>query len=347
MALGPSSLSILCQSVETFIRQGIRAAANEIDLTMGAPAAAAGATPRMNRINLFFNQFQPAGLGGNAHPGEPWFMRMHCLITAFGQDDNSENVTAGEFELRMIGEVIRLFHENPVMDAVSVNGETVRLQAVFQPLTTESLNQIWSTQTDTSLRPSVAYEFSLGPIVPVSSKPVPKKVSRLGLKVGPGVSGQGEDAPPAFTTPPPRRLVVDTTRPGWLPGICFVEQGQASQVLHLELDHIDLATHRVTVWAAGAPDESLAFHWLLWNGETGWQPAGSPTVGMAQTREIDPQGPVPDTLIPLPLPIDTDFEGTSTQAMLFAQRSHMDPVTQEERIIKSNPLLVTLYRSEP
>ncbi|WDP91222.1 MAG: DUF4255 domain-containing protein [Desulfobacter sp.] len=346
MAIGPSSLSILCQSVETFVRQGIRAAVNDIDVTVGAPAAAAGAPPKMNRINLFFNRFEPAGFGSDAHPGEPWFMRLHCLVTAFGQDDNAQKVTAGEFELRMIGEVIRLFHETPVMAAVDVNGEATRLQALFQPLTMEALNQIWSTQSDTSLRPSVAYEFSLGPIVPSVRRPVPKKVSRLGLHVRPSASGEWEKEEITVRTLPPRPASVDTTRPGWAPRICFVASGQAAEVLHLELDRSDLDTHRVTVWAAGAPGEALAFQWRLWDEEHGWQPAGSPATGTPQTTTIDPEGPVPEPLTPLALPINAAFEGTSTQAMLFAQRIHMDPATGTEKTIKSNPLLITFYRSD-
>ncbi len=93
---------------------------------------------------------------------------MHCLITAFGVVE--ELISPGENELRLIGETMRIFHETPILDAVDVNGEILRLQAVFQPLSGDDVNHIWSNQTDASFRTSVAYEMSLGVIVPTKRK---------------------------------------------------------------------------------------------------------------------------------------------------------------------------------
>ncbi len=345
MAMGPSSLSILCQSVESFVRQGINASVNDIDITVGAPASAAAATPKMNRINLFFNRFEPAGFGGDGHPGEPWFLSLHCLITAFGQDDNAENITAGEFELRMIGEIIRLFHESPVMDTVDVNGERVRLQALFQPLTWEALNQIWSTQSDTSYRPSAAYEFSLGPTVPLSRKPVPKKVSRVGLIVRPDLSLDWNKETLSVMALPALTRRVDISRTDWVPGISFVVDDQAVDALHLELDHIDFNTARLGIWLAGDPAETLDFKWLIWGDEQGWLDLDPLVTGTPQTTEIIP-GRIPESLISLDLPVDDSFGGSSTQAQLFAERTYVDPVLKTARTIKSNPLVITFYRSD-
>jgi hypothetical protein len=45
-------------------------------------------------------------------------MRLYCLISAFGAP--LDNVSAGENELRVLGEVMRLFHESPVLDTSEI-----------------------------------------------------------------------------------------------------------------------------------------------------------------------------------------------------------------------------------
>ena len=73
--------------------------------------------------------------------------------------------SAGENDLRLIGEVMRVLHEQPV---VSLDGGTASkvasLEIVPHPLNLDNLNHIWSTQGDTAYRLSVAYEMALAPI---------------------------------------------------------------------------------------------------------------------------------------------------------------------------------------
>ena len=158
MALPESSLSIVCSAIYTFVHTGVGAAANVINVSMGAPAEVSDNEDE-HRLNLFFYRFEPGGFEASAHPNDPWRVRIFCMITAFGADEGG--VLAGENELRILGEVIRIFRERPVMDAVAVGSEQVRLQAVFTPATDEQINQIWSTQGDTSYHPSVVYEMAL------------------------------------------------------------------------------------------------------------------------------------------------------------------------------------------
>lgn len=344
MTIDASSLSILCQSVETFVRDGLDASANDIEVTVGAPAVAAAATPKMNRVNLFFNRFEPAGYGAGGHPQEPWLLRLHCFITAFGQDDAAENITAGEFELRMIGEVIRLFHETPVMAAVDVSGEGVRLQAVFTPLDYENLNHLWSTQNDASYRPSVAYEFALGPIVPSVKKSVPKLAGGVSAVIRSSTEKSWDMAEAISISFPARPRSVDISLVHWIPAVCFVTDGCCTESLFLDLDAIDLVNDTLAVWLAGDPAGTIAFKWLIWDSVNGWVEMDPGASAAPVSTIIDPEGSVPEALTELAMPLTAPFAGNDAQAQLIAERSYTDPLLSVEKTVKSNPILVTFYR---
>jgi hypothetical protein len=165
MALPRSSLSQVCKAVADFISNGIHASAHSIRVMIGNPAAAVPAqTDNDHRVNLFFYRIEPAGLFTGESTGDPWWVRLHCLITGFGVLE--DQISAGENDMRLMGEVMRVLHEAPVMPTLVVDDEEFRLQAVFLPLSIDDLNKIWSTQSDASYRPSIAYEFALAPIVP-------------------------------------------------------------------------------------------------------------------------------------------------------------------------------------
>jgi len=144
----PSSLSILCRSVLDFVSTSLKSLDDNVEVMMGAPAEAVKG--EKNRVNLFFHRFEPSGFQSDLQPDEPWWIRLHCLVTAFGVTEsnvNGDGVSAGEFELRLIGHVMRIFHEVPILQAVDVNGESVRLQAVYRPLTNEDLNHAGRRQS--------------------------------------------------------------------------------------------------------------------------------------------------------------------------------------------------------
>lgn len=345
MFIAESSLSILCLAIENFVRSGLDAENNTIDVTMGAPASAAGASPKMNRVNLFFNRFEPSGLASNGHPGEPWLLRLSCLITAFGQDDIPENITAGEFELRMIGEIIRIFHETPVLSNIDVNGENVRLQAVFQPLSYESINQLWSTQNDASFRPSVAYEFSLGPIVPLQRKKTDKLVGSIGTLVNSQTKQDWEKDKVTNHVFLSRKKTVDVSSIHWQPAICFFENDTCIDAIQFNLNAIDLDTRTISVWLAGDLSTDIIFKWLIWNSETGWVEQDPLITHKPVSVVIDPEGKIPAGLISMPMPFNSSMAASSAQVQLTAQRSYTDPLSELEKTVKSNPLLITFYSS--
>jgi len=170
MALPRSSLSRVCRAIADFVSVGLDASANSIQVMVGSPASAApAATDTTHRVNLFFYRIEPAGFFTGNTPGDPWWVRLHCLVTGFGIEE--EQVSAGENDLRLLGEVMRIFHETPVQSALTVGDETFRLQVVFLPLGADDLNHIWSTQGDVSYLPLSSTRWLWRRCFPVSPAP--------------------------------------------------------------------------------------------------------------------------------------------------------------------------------
>ena len=137
MPLPPSSLSRVCRSVADFLSAEIDAIQNSIRVMIGNPADASKDATTEHRVNLFFYLMEPTGFGPDAAPDEVWHLRLHCLVTAFGVDELP--VSAGENDLRLLGEVLRAFHETPILGPLDLDGDTVRLHVVFSPLTLDQI----------------------------------------------------------------------------------------------------------------------------------------------------------------------------------------------------------------
>ena len=143
-------------------------------------------------INLFFYKVGPSGFHADATTQDPFFIRIQCLITAFGKDvsvDNSSSsvLSEGEITLRLLGSVIEQFHQNPVQHAALPGGGPLAqstLQIVFAPLNIEELNQIWGTQGDIIFRTSLAYEIALAPMISGVMPQMPSRVGEISGRVG-------------------------------------------------------------------------------------------------------------------------------------------------------------------
>src|SRR5215510_13463833 len=182
MALPETNLSRACRSIADFIQKAFAAASHPIQVRVGTPAAAQpGTTDTEHRLNLFFHRFEPIAFGSE-QPNEIWWIRVHCVITAFAVDE--DRISAGESDLRLIGEVLRLFHETPVLAPVDVGGEVMQAQMVPQPLGLDQIQQLWQTQSEVAYRPSLAYEVALVPIVPKVPAIGGPLVGEIGAEVG-------------------------------------------------------------------------------------------------------------------------------------------------------------------
>jgi hypothetical protein len=182
MPLPLSSLSRVCRYVADFVGTELEASTHSVRVLIGSPAEAAKDAETEHRINLFFYLVEPSGFTFGIDPGEGWLLRLHCLITAFGAAESP--VSSGENDLRLLGEVLRVFHERPVLPVLDIDGHTVRMQVVFEPLTLDRINHLWATQGDVTYRPSVGYEMSLLPVYPRTFAVEAPAVSRVDVSVG-------------------------------------------------------------------------------------------------------------------------------------------------------------------
>ena len=338
MALPPSTLSQVCRSVADFVSEGLDAPDKSIRVMIGNPAdAAPKGKGSDHRVNLFFYRLEPSGFAPDTASDDTWWLRLHCLITAFGVLE--DKVSAGENELRLLGELIRLFHETPVLHVMDVNGESVRLQIVFQPLSPDDINHLWSTQGDVSYRTSVAYEMALAPVVPREPGRGSPLVGSVGYDVHGRVSARRDVFSRATESPPPRRAIVDVSLEGWAPQICFVHGENCAYSLAFEVGSQALDDFQPLIVVAGAPGADVSLRWDEWQSETGWKPTEAATEAQATTTTIDPERMdlVETTVVPLPL---TDQAG---QSVLYAIREYVRRSDGRTLTVRSNPLLVTLY----
>ncbi len=333
MALPETSLSRACRSVADFIQSSFAAANHPIQVRLGTPAAAQPATTDTeHRLNLFFHRFEPSGIGSFELPDETWWIRVHCVITAFAVDE--DRVSAGESDLRLIGEVLRLFHENPVLGPLDVGGEQMQAQLVLQPLGLDQIFQLWQTQGDVPYRPSLAYEIALVPIVPKQPAIGGPLVGAIGAEIRARLTTE-----PAGVTPRPPQLErrpIDTRAVDWAPQIAFVSAAGLFQTLSLRLGSPELAALQLAVCIAGEVEAAVTLQWEAWDATTGWEPAGTAqpaTVGFAR---------LPDDSAATGTPVQLPSTTTAGQAVLYATRLVTRP-DGAAITVRSNPLLVTLY----
>jgi hypothetical protein len=326
---------------------GRGAVANNITVLVGSPGTVDTASNE-HQVNLFFYRFEPSGFQAAAHPNDVWRLRLFCLITPFGVDEteNGTTIGAGENELRMMGEIIRLFHEVPILAPLDVQDETVRMQAIYMPLTDEQLNQIWSTQGDMAYRPSAVYEFSLAPIVPSERRSLPPLAGLLGVEAR-AAGGRHTALTGILAGPRVPTVSIDISNPGWRPALAWVLGGELHRSLAFEDGSPALvAFNPVAIWLAGDPDVTVELTWERWT-PTGWVPLGAPIPAQPYGPVIDP-GAIPNepSNFPLttPLPVTSLDPGeASTQLLLHARRSFTSFSGGPVETVRSEPLLITIY----
>lgn len=339
MALPASSLSRACRSVADFVGTGIGATQNAVHVTIGSPSDAANlAGEPQHRLNLFFYRVEPFAFG-MAMPDEPWRLRLHCLITAFSVEE--DGTSAGENDLRVLGEVLRLFHERPILDPLGLNGEVVRLHAVLEPLDLDDLNHLWSTQGDLSLRPSLSYELALAPILPRTRRVPAPRVGATGLGVRSDADPLAPAGPVVVRGPAAGPVRVDDRRPDWAPEACFVDEEGCALTVAFAVGSAELAAFEPHVRVAGSPGAPVTLRWETWSPAGGWEP-GPSTDTSATTTTIDPDDPVGPGDVAVALP----FDDRAGQAALHPTRTWTRPDGAQVEL-RGDPLLVTLYEASP
>jgi hypothetical protein len=333
MALPETNLSRACRSIADFIQKAFAAASHPIQVRVGTPAAAQpGTTDTEHRLNLFFHRFEPIGFGSHEQPNEVWWIRVHCVITAFAVDE--ERISAGESDLRLIGEVLRLFHEQPVLTPIDVGGATMQAQMVLQPLGLDQIFQLWNTQGEVPYRPSLASEIALVPIVPREPAPGSLRVGTIATDVRAQRGAAPVGARPLALRVERRLLAAGETQ------IAFASSAGPLPSLTLELDSPELAALDLRVWIAGEVGAPVVLQWETWDPIAGWTLSGSEVTASVAFSELPDDASVPGIAVELPAP---DARG---QSALYASRTLTRP-DGATVTLRSNPLLVTLFGGTP
>lgn len=355
MPVPTSSLAQVCMQVRDVISTGIQAQARGIEVTLGAPAVIGGMdNPTEHHLNLFFYRFEPSGFQPDAQPDLPWRMRMFCMITPFGivESDAGQTISAGENDMRILSETMRVLHETPILDPVPVgapggaNSVDVRTRVVFLPATDEQINQIWSTQGDTHYRPSAVYEMSLTPVVPLELASEPRTVGTVGTDIRADLSARHDGFAGVIAGPPVPAQTVETADPAWVPATALVFGGALHRTLSFDVDAPSFAGFAPEVWVAGDPAETVDLVWQAWR-ETGWETVGAPQTVSPATQDIDPlniPAALPGFPVPAPLPEALGPGETSLQLTLSAERQVTRFDGGPVETLRSAPLLITLWR---
>ena len=82
-----------------------------------------------NHLNLFVYNVTYDGYPADGLSVDPFYVRIYCLITAVGAKNGSPS--AGENDLRLVGEVMRILHEQPVIAVDDADSREIGLLQVL------------------------------------------------------------------------------------------------------------------------------------------------------------------------------------------------------------------------
>jgi hypothetical protein len=357
MSLPNPSLAKICLEISKHI-EFLGKNQNDLDwkIITGAPGVnLADTNIDTNTLNVFYYRFEPAGLNASTGVGDIHWMRVFCIITAFGFDDNDDKNIAGINELRMLSEVVRLFQEQPIKLFKGNNDEDWHTQFIPRPLADEQINQIWSTQGSVVYRPSIAYEIALAPIEPLEPTPQSARVASIGFVADSDIKKRHSpwsDAQRDSRFPLVPSISIDISNPQWTPAIAMITGQNGRRLAHLTLSLEAVKIGPVTIpdidiWIAGDSNDTVFLMGQLFQNNS-WQDIDIiPNVGV-DTTMIDNENlpPINGTNFKLLSTHWSGFDNThkSWQLQLFAQRTIT--INNIEIRIRSNPLLIAIARDE-
>ena len=389
MPLPTSSLAKICNVIREHVDTlGMPTSpANwEVTVTIGAPGANLSSTTNRNVLNLFFYRFEPFSFAADARPGDVQWVKMFCVITAFGMDEDVNNddkvdFSAGFNELCMLSQVMRLFQERPVMLVEGDDaGEMWHIQFIQRPLADEQINQIWSTQGETIYRPSLVYEITLAPVEPLVASSQSARVASVGTLASSKLQNKNTIWPADRATryPSLAAVTVDPSNPQWAPAIMMLSgtasTRQASLSLHLQVPdngaNADFSNFpELDIWIAG---DTAKTNNLTLVGQLLQNPDADKSAGKWQDIQVI-QNISADTLTldPEHLPETAHIQFTlsqshwtnisaashSWQLQLFAERyiryqaasgEWLETTLENATVrMRSNPLLISITREAP
>lgn len=293
-------------------------------------------------LNLFFYRIENGAYPADAMAESPYYVRLHCMITALGNTETSDGstISAGENDLRLIGGVMQLLHQKPHVSINNTDGDEIaQLQVINIPLTLDDINNIWSTQGDVAYRLSVGYEMALAPLLLTPAHETSPRVGSIGAAVEQGM-GYSQLPDEGFSvyqqSQGVKAIQVNDQYPEWSPHICFVANDGA-MAYSLAFDNASIPA-QLGVIGIGLAGTTVELAWQIWDKVNGWQEVAPSGENLdIHTAAVDPatldMGMVQNVTQPL---------SDNGQAMLYARRSWTRP-DGSSVTLRSNPLLVTVY----
>jgi hypothetical protein len=341
-----NAISIAARNLRTYLSN--RLGISEDNLLIGHPtiaATTADSNPGDQFINLFFFRVEHGGYPADAKSADPFYIRIYCLVTAFGNNETGNHgtitISAGENDLRLIGGVMAHLHANPVLEIEDPEENTIaQLQVVLSPMDINDINNIWSTQVDTPYRLSVIYELALAPIPLSVRRDTSKRVSRIGVDAQSDLiqrplpdQGLGIEAKTRYAG----KIHIQTAQEAWAPHLILLNAAQ-KPVYTLVYERNDVPS-RIPVLSLGKADDSVSLVWEQWHAQQGWHditPRPAPSLKLIKDRfdpvDFDPTQ-AQNVLLPSAAP---------GQLMLYAVRTITKP-GGKALTIRSNPLLISVY----
>jgi hypothetical protein len=335
--MDPSALSVAARGLRDFLAPKLGLALSQV--IIGHPAGAAreqeanAASPR-DLLNLFLYSVERDGQPADGSSQDPFYVRAHCLFTAFCIPDSDGNgLSAGEKDLRLIGGVLHWLHAQPSLVVQDGAGaEVAQVQVVFNTLALDELNHLWATQGDLPYRLSVSFELALLPVplaLPVARQP---RVGALGIEVG-SLGAPDPAARLSFTVPAVR---VDPGDPAWAPAIRLVD-GEGALGYSMAFPATAVPA-RIDVVGAGQPGTQVELAWDRWDRASGWSPLGAAAAPLVLTTDtLDPESAVRPAATAVPIP-----DSSPGQLQLTATRTWVRP-DGARVLLRSNPLLLSIH----
>lgn len=345
----PSTLSIIGGMLRRRLLADPLHDASNFDVSIDTPAAASKSqkdSGGKSLLNLFFYRLEPSGFYDAAGAQDRWYIRAQCLMTPFSADEaeggvNNTIVPQGEIDLRILGEVLRYFHENPIVVPLTQEEEIgANLQIVLNALSSQEINQIWATQGEVPYRPSLLYEIALLPIEPKVRSAPPLPVTAGGARIG--ARGRMNALPPDKPAVWPSPRLETGHAAGWAPALSFVSGGVATQSMSI----VQGTATKLPLWIAGPVGGKVDLVWQQIDSGA-WETV--PATGIVTNVSVPTQPNPPGNEV-----IDPDNAGVAllvdtarpidavAQLLLYAQ--HNMP---NGSALKSNPLIVSIVAGGP
>ncbi len=368
-----NAISIAANKLRMLLLSEISDLSTISQISIGQPKGTFEDEVDKNQLNLFFYNVSYEGYPADGLNEDPFYVKLYCLITAVGAKGVAGSPSAGENDLRLIGEVMRVLHQQPVISVDNGNNvEIAQLQIVPHKLNLDNLNHIWSTQGNKPYRLSVAYEMALAPIplaVAVERSPLlgePQIVVWGAMKRSPEKELDGL----VSQKPLVKYLEIDTDRKDWKPHICLfknIQPSRESEKLHyvfkVEADFDGNFDGEMKILIAGKNNGKVKLVWNIWRRKENdtvvpWKEDIPDSVGPVEKEIINKQGPTvpffPNRIDPSDIDLQRIFnvklpgdilgsDKGKWQAVLHAihEWKHKDPANKDvTTLIKSNSILL-------